>query len=47
MGGHPKGLAKGGYAGFCSIQYNNSVIIFILQLLVFWMNLSSEVKNGG
>jgi hypothetical protein len=32
MGGHPKELAEGSYAGFCLISINN----LILQLLVFF-----------
>ncbi len=47
MGGHPKGLAKGRYAGFCLIQYYSSVIKLILQLLMFSTNRSPTIKNGG
>jgi hypothetical protein len=47
VGGHPKRLAKGIYAGFNTNQENNSVINLILLPLVFLTNRSPAVANGG
>jgi hypothetical protein len=46
MGGHLKGLAKGGYAGFNELFQNNSVINLIVLLLVFATFRSPAVANG-
>ena len=50
MGSHPKGLAKakGDYAEFNTNHKNNSVInLIVLQVLVFLMNCSPAIANGG
>jgi hypothetical protein len=45
MGIHPKGLAEGGYAGFCLIQYNNSVANLISTATCVFNDLLARPKK--
>jgi hypothetical protein len=47
MGGLTQGLVKGAVVGFYRNQLIKCVFNLFLELLVFLMNRSPSIKNGG